>query len=126
MAQRFEGSLPERFHLSGSIGGNTIQQLRVEAIRGGPDVEAETDARGRVVAFDVVVPGGERIRVLPSGADPEEADTPVLATPKGAFPMTKQDGIWRPAAVCAGCRRCRRRPTSSTLRPHDSVATPRC
>ncbi len=86
MAQRFEGSLPERFHLSGSIGRNVIQQLQVGAIRGGLEVEAETDARGRVVAFDVVVPSGERIRVLPNGANAEEANTPVLVTPKSGFP----------------------------------------
>lgn len=96
MAQRFEGSLPERFHLSGNIGGNMIQQLRVGAIRGGLEVEAETDARGRVVAFDVVVPSGERIRVLPNGANSEEADTPVLVTPKSGFP--RDEAGWDLAA----------------------------
>ena len=85
MPKRYEGSIPERFHLCGSIGGNAVQQLRVEAIRGSLEIEEETDARGRVVAFDVVMPSGERIRVLPSGAAPGNAGIPVLVIPKAGF-----------------------------------------
>lgn len=90
MATQFEGSIPERFHLRGSIGGNSVQQLCVEAIRGSLEVEEETDARGRVVAFDVVMPSGECIRILPNGADPGNVEMPVLVTAKAGFPRDER------------------------------------
>ncbi|WP_164844396.1 DEAD/DEAH box helicase family protein [Azoarcus sp. DN11] len=90
MAKRFEGSIPERFHLCGSIGGNAVQQLCAEAIRGNLQVEEETDARGRVIAFDVVMPGGERVRVVPTGTAPGGAEAPVLVTTKAGFPSDER------------------------------------
>ncbi|KAI5911881.1 DEAD/DEAH box helicase family protein [Azoarcus sp. PA01] len=86
MATRYEGSIPERFHLCGSIGGNEVQQLRVEAIRGCLEVKEEADPRGRILAYDVMMPDGEHIRVLPSGADPGNVGGDILVTTKTGFP----------------------------------------
>lgn len=90
MAKRFEGSVPERFHLCGSIGGNVVQQLRAEAIRGSLEVEDETDAKDRVVGFRVVLPSGERIRIVPGSVALGAPEIPVLGTPKASFPKGEQ------------------------------------
>lgn len=90
MATQFEGSIPERFHLSGNIGGNAVQQLHVEAIHGSFQIKKDTDERGRVFGFDVVVPSGERIRVLFDSVAAGNAGVPVLVTTKASFPQNER------------------------------------
>lgn len=90
MVTQFEGSIPERFHLRGCIGGNLVQQLHVEATYGILEVEEYTDLYGHVLGFDVVIPSGERVRVLPDGEHKGGIGDNILVTTKASFPRNGQ------------------------------------